>query len=286
MLDYEKCKEVLHITTNVNMDNVELKHLQNVILGIMKDIDSLCQENNIEYYLLGGSAIGAIRHHGFIPWDDDLDIIMDCKNYDKFISVCKEKLNREKYSLQEGLHDWSMYFSKIRLKGTKLVEGVTYTDDPDKQGIYVDIFKMDNVPSNRMKARWQYFCAKTFLCYQLSVRGEAHNTFGAKKKIMMLLSFPLRIKALRKWFKSQVEKYNKQDTPYWGFFYGRTNFRTSIVRRDIFGKPVRVPFEDTQLCVAEHYHEYLTQMFGDYMTPPPVEKQSGLHVVSVDFGKY
>ena len=100
----------------------ELRHLQNVILSIMKDMDKLCQENGIEYYLLGGSAIGAIRHKGFIPWDDDLDIIMSHDNYDKFIEVCKTKLDTNKYYLQEGGKDWPLCFSKIKLHGTRLEE--------------------------------------------------------------------------------------------------------------------------------------------------------------------
>lgn len=264
----------------------ELRHLQMVILGIMKDIDELCRKNNIEYYLLGGSAIGAIRHKGFIPWDDDLDIIMTDENYRKFIEVCHKELDTTKYFLQEGLKDWSLYFSKVRLKGTKLVEGVTYTDNPDLQGIYVDIFKMDNVSSNEVMARWQYFCAKVFLCYQLATRGDREKAFGLKKRLMIMLSFPLKVRCIRNWFKKQVERYNGKKSEHLGFFYGRTTYRTAIVRKDIFGKPIYVPFEDTQLCVAEHYHEYLTHMFGDYMTPPPVEQQVGLHLTEVYFGRY
>lgn len=264
----------------------ELRHLQLVILGIMKDIDSLCQKHNIAYYLLGGSAIGAIRHKGFIPWDDDLDIIMDNDNYNRFIEISKAELDPCKYYLQEGLKDWSMYFSKVRLKGTRLMEGVTYTDNPDMQGIYVDVFKMDNVPSEKYKAIWQYICAKIFLSYQLASRGDKERIFGIKKRLMMFLSCPLWIKTVRGWFQAQVEKYNNKDTGYLGFFYGRTNFKTSIVKKCVFGVPKRVQFEDTFFCVAEHFDEYLTQMFGDYMTPPPIEKQVGLHLVDVDFGKY
>jgi len=264
----------------------DLKHLQQVILMIMKDIDVICVRNDIKYYLLGGSAIGAIRHKGFIPWDDDLDIIMDNDNYNKFLSICKKELDTSKYYLQEGLKDWSMYFSKIRLKGTKLKEEVTYTDDPNMQGIFVDVFKMDNVSSNSVIAKWQYFCAKTYLCYQLSTRGDKEQSLGLKKRIMIFLSFPLKIRFVREWFKSQVERYNGKDTDYYGFFYGRTNLKTAIIRKDYFGEPQRVPFEDTSFCVAEHYHEYLTQVFGDYMTPPPVEQQVGLHLVDVDFGNY
>ena len=268
------------------MDMTELRHLQMVILSIMKDIDALCQRNHIEYYLLGGSAIGAIRHKGFIPWDDDLDIIMNNENYNRFVDICKKELDLSKYFFQEGLKDWSLYYSKVRLKGTIFNEGYTFTDNPDMQGIFVDIFKMDNVHSNAFIAKWQYFCAKYYLCYQLATRGEKERIFGMKKKMMFFFSFPLKIASLRNWIKFQVEKYNGEDTEYYGFFYGRTNIKTAIVKKVLFGKPLRLPFEDTCLCVPEQYHAYLTQMFGDYMTPPPLDKQVGLHLIDVDFGKY
>lgn len=74
----------------------ELQHLQKVILMIAKDVDKLCKENNIEYYLLGGSCIGAIRHQGFIPWDDDLDIILTRDNYGKFLDVCEKHIDKDK----------------------------------------------------------------------------------------------------------------------------------------------------------------------------------------------
>lgn len=264
----------------------ELEHLQSVILGIMKDIDRICQKNGIQYYLLGGSAIGAIRHHGFIPWDDDLDIIMDNANYERFLSVCKTELDPQKYALQEGLKDWSLYFTKVRLLGTRLEEGSSYTDNPAFQGIYVDVFKMDNVSNSRLIAAWQYFCGKVFLCYQLLTRGDKKKGFSFKKRLMMCMAFPLKIHSVRQFFQRQVERYNPQETDYLGFFYGRTKYRTAIVKKSVFGTPIRVPFEDTTLPVAEHYHEYLTQMFGDYMTPPPVEQQKSLHLIRVEFGNY
>lgn len=262
----------------------EIKHLQKVILSIAEYIDILCRKNGIEYYLLGGSAIGAIRHKGFIPWDDDLDIIMTHDNYKRFIQVCREQLDHEKYQLQEGLEDWPLYFSKIRLKGTYLNEFEGYGND-DTNGIYIDVFKMDNVSGNNKEAYWQYFCGKLFLCYQLSQR--SYKSAGLKKKLMMYLSVPLRISFIRNFVIRQIEKYNdKSDSPYLGFFYGRTKYKSAVIERSLFGKPHYVDFENIKLPVPEKYHEYLTQVFGDYMKLPPVEQRVGLHLISVDFGKY
>ena len=262
----------------------ELEHLQSVILSIAKDIDSICRKNSIEYYLLGGSCIGAIRHHGFIPWDDDLDIIMTKENYKKFLKVCREQLDLSKYIVQEGLKDWPLYFTKIRLKGTYLHEPEDDYATEDMHGIYVDVFCLDNVPDNNFLARIQYFLAKYYLCYQLGQR--KYNKTSLKKKCMILLSAPMKIQFFRKSVINFIERFNSQDTQRVGFYYGRTRFKTSITPRHIYGKPKYVEFEDTQLPVPEHYHEYLTQMFGDYMQLPPVNQRQGLHLLSVDFGKY
>lgn len=262
----------------------ELLHLQKVILHIAKDIDLLCRENDIQYYLLGGSAIGAIRHKGFIPWDDDLDIIMDNTNYEKFLSVCTQKLDKEKYFLQIGTRDWPLNFSKVRLKGTVLNELEGYSPNSDMSGIYVDVFKMDNISDNPIIGRWQYFCGKYYLCYQLAER--TYLKASLKKKIMMLLSFPLKITSIRNFVINQTTMFNNQETKYWGFLYGRTKWKTSVVEKCKFGKPAYVQFADTLLPVPEKWHDYLTQVFGDYMKLPPVEQQKGLHLLSVDFGKY
>ncbi len=262
----------------------ELLHLQKVILSIAKDIDLLCRKNNIQYYLLGGSAIGAIRHKGFIPWDDDLDIIMDHADYEKFLSICNEQLDQEKYFLQVGVRDWPLNFSKIRLKGTVLKEFEGYSPNSDMSGIYVDIFKMDHISENPIIGHWQYFCGKYYLCYQLAKR--SYRKTSLKKKIMMLLSSPLKIKPIRDFFIRQTTMFNNRETKYWGFLYGRTRWKTGVIEKKIFGKPTYVPFEDIFLPVPEKWHEYLTQVFGNYMKLPPLEQQKGLHLLSVDFGKY
>lgn len=261
----------------------ELRHLQMVILGIMKDIDVLCKNNNITYYLLGGSTIGAVRHNGFIPWDDDLDIIMSPDNYRRFVEVCRSQLNSDKYFFQEGFVDWPMGFSKVRLKGTELKEKGGYSGGKDKDGIYVDIFKMENAPSGKFAQRIQYAFAKYHLCYQLSERGFDGASF--KQRLMIALSWPLKFRPLRDLLRSYVEGF-EDETNFYGSFYFRTRFRTAFTPKAYFGKPIMHTFEDTELPIPEYYDKYLTQLFGDYMTPPPVEKRVGFHVLSVDFGKY
>lgn len=251
---------------------------------IAKDVNDLCLRNGIKYFLLGGSAIGAVRHKGFIPWDDDLDIVMDADNYDRFIKVCREQLNTEKYYLQEGLVDWPMPFTKIKLRGTTFDEPGISTCEKTERGIFLDVFKVENAPSSEIGRMWQYLCAKYLLCYCLLERGWAEVT-GAKK-LMMMAAYPLKIGFLHKFFLGQVLRWNKKNCGYRIFWAGRYRYGKAFYTKDIFDEAIYVPFEDTLLPVPEKYDKWLTQIFGDYMTPPPAKEQVGLHLQGVDFGKY
>lgn len=262
----------------------KLRHLQLVILEIAKDIDKLCRENNINYYLLGGSAIGAIRHNGFVPWDDDLDIIMDYKNYDRFCQVCRTQLNKEKYYFQEGEVDWPCLFSKVKLRGTTFEEVSAYVDSTGEQGIFVDVFKMENAPQNKFSQLWQYICAKYLLCYSLLERGW--GDVSLLKRVMTLLAFPMKLNSVRLFFKRQVEKWNNQETEYYAYFTGPYRFKQCFFERVHFEEFLYVPFEDTNLPVPIGYDNWLRHIFGDYMTPPPLKDQVSKHLIEVDFGKY
>ena len=262
----------------------DLHHLQQVLLMIAKDINELCLRNGIRYFLLGGSAIGAVRHKGFIPWDDDLDIVMDAENYDRFIKVCREQLDKEKYYLQEGFVDWPMPFSKIKLRGTTFEEPGQFANPDGECGIFLDVFKVENAPSSSIGQKWQYFCAKYLLCYCLLERGWSE--ISGMKKLMMMAAYPLKIKWLRGLFRYQTEKWNGKDGGCRFFWAGRYRFAKAFYDKDIFDVAIYVPFEDTKLPVPEKYDKWLTQIFGDYMTPPPAREQVGLHLQGVDFGKY
>lgn len=262
----------------------QIRHLQQVILGIIKDIDELCTTHGIEYYLLGGSTIGAIRHQGFIPWDDDLDISMTDANYHKFLAVARESLDKEKYYLQEGLKDWALDFSKVRLRGTYIKEEETSVNPENENGIFVDIFRLDNAPNNRIAQIWQYTCAKYCTAYTLSVR--SYKTASFSKRLIMSLTFPMKCKPIRDFMFHQVDKYNHKDTNYLAFYFGRTRLHSSIIRKDVYGTPTRVKFENLMLPVPENYDAYLTQMFGNYMQLPPVEQRTPGHILEIDFGQY
>lgn len=260
----------------------KIRHLQFVILSIMKDIDKLCKENEITYYLDAGSVIGAVRHQGFIPWDDDLDIIMDHNNYKKFIEVCREKLDNEKYYFQEGLIDWPLDFTQIRLRGTSIEE--IESSNGKCNGIYIDVFRADNISNNKLIAYWQYFCAKVLLCYQLNKR--TYNSAPLFKKILMFLSFPLKLKFIRNFFYAQTQLYNNKQTNRVCNFFAGIGWKGSVFNRNLYGTPKYVKFEDSLFPIQENYHEYLTRIYGNYMELPPINERKPKHITNIDFGKY
>lgn len=262
----------------------ELQHLQSILLSIAKDIDKICVENGIEYYLVAGSLIGAVRHKGFIPWDDDFDIAMDAKNYNKFLDVAKVKLDKSKYYIQEGYKEWPMPYSKVRLLGTVLRESEIWDVSNDKSGIFIDIFPLENAANTKFGRLWQYCCGKVLISYCLRKRGVEKASI--MKRFVLLLSLLLDIKPIRLFFRKQVEKYRNVDVDYLGSFSGNLRYKNTFFVRKDYGKPIRVPFEDTMLPIAPGYHNNLTKQYGDYMKLPPVESRVSSHLYGIDFGKY
>lgn len=262
----------------------QTQHLQSVILSIAKDIDKMCRDNGIKYYLFGGTALGAKRHKGFIPWDDDLDIVFDPDNYNKFIALCKSNLDTDKYSLQEGGVDWPEHFSKIRLKGTHIKEYGDYYTNKDMDGIFVDIFRVDNAPDAKMARALQYFWGKLLLTYAMKEKG--YKAESIVKKAINVLASTMRFKPLHAFAHRQYYKYNDRSTNWTSDVMGRTRWNNAFIPRSVYGEPTEVEFEDTKLLAHQDLDKYLTISYGDYMKLPPEDKRVGLHIIHIDFGKY
>lgn len=265
-------------------DDYGIIKLQNVILNIMVDIDAVCRKHNIEYYIIGGTALGAIRHGGFIPWDDDLDIAMTRDNYNRFFEVSHKEMDDD-YYIQEGGVDWPVYFSKVRLKATYINEfEENVFVDKEKQGIYVDIFPLDYVPNNKLGQIWWYICGKALVANSLYKRGYSSASLG--RKIIMKMSRPIGIKAISDFLMHQVTKYNSRQTNYIGGFSLISRFRNAFMLASNWGKPRYVPFEKVELMAPADIKAFLTFYFGDYMKLPPVEKRQGKHFQTVEFGPF
>lgn len=268
-------------------DEYGIQKLQNIILNIMKVIHDLCERHHIDYYIIGGTALGAVRHGGFIPWDDDLDIAMTRENYDKFIEVCNQELDKDVFYLQVGRRDWPLYFSKLRLKGTLFdEEGAGEEIAKENRGIFVDIFPLDYASNHRLVRAFQYVCSKLLIANALSERKETYQTGSLVKRIFLTLAVPLKFNAINRFMYRQVTRYNKRKTNYLGDFFEISRLKDASYPIALWGKPEKVPFEDTELYGPEMIKDYLAWYFGDYMQLPPVEKRVCGHHSNLDFGKY
>lgn len=244
--------------------------LQDKILEIALYIDSVCKANNIDYCLMGGSALGAKRHGGFIPWDDDLDLFMTPDNYDKFRKAFLEQGDHSTYYLQEwGAFDGMVTISKIRMNGTAYIEE-SLKDWDIHQGIYVDIFILHHCPDKKLQQLYQCLWAKYVIMKGLAIRG--YNRRGGFLGLALKVMAKMPDKFLVKYGLKQVYKYRNKNTKYYCNFLGKAIFNNAIYKREWFVPTEYASFEKVQLRVPTNLHDFLSFRFGDYMKPPSPER--------------
>ena len=244
--------------------------LQDKILEIMVYIDAFCTEHNIDYCLMGGSALGAKRHGGFIPWDDDLDIFMTPDNYEKFRDCFMQHADRKLFYLQEwGAVDGMVTISKVRMNGTSYIEE-SLKDWDIHHGVYIDIFILHTCPNHKLLQVWQCLGGKYVIMKGLAVRNynRRGGFLGFALKVIKL--FPDRF--MLRYGLRQVYRYRNKKTDYYCNFLGKAVFKNAIYKREWFEGSVYAPFEKVQLRIPENLHDFLTFRFGDYMKPPSPER--------------
>ena len=258
----------------MNVDH-DLEALQKNILYIAVYFDKFCREHDIQYFLLGGTALGAARHGGFIPWDDDFDVCMTHENYDKFKEKCHLFLDKKLFYFQQGdTKEWPLYFSKIRMNNTLYLEEDVRGRDMH-HGIYIDIMCLNNTFSNKYLRYSQFLCARILSASALGRRGFI--TDSKLKRIVTSCAAFLMVKPLRNVLMAYVQVLNRKAnrTNLVSHFFGRAKFKNTCFRSDWLGNRRDVSFENNSFQVMEHYERYLESRFGSqYMELPSEETKA------------
>ena len=268
--------------TIIKIENKRIneKEMKKILIEMMDYLDDICKKNIISYSLGGGSLLGAIRHKGFIPWDDDVDIVLKREDYNRLIKLLRDTNHSEYILLDKSTKNYRYNYSKLCYVNSY---HKSYTKDPKEMGVFIDIFPLDNIPDidfdekifnteiTKMK--------KNINFSNFSVYNAGGNFL--KSVIKSVVFFPRCLMSRRLGTtEQQVEKldkysqsYNHSNTDFCGcigspYFPGKERFKSNI-----FDSYMTVEFEGRNYSIITEYDQYLTQLYGDYMSLPPMEKR-------------
>ncbi len=267
------------------MEN-NIRDLQMVCLDILKEVDRVCKKHNILYWLEGGTMLGAVRHRGFIPWDDDLDIAMFRDDYNRFCEIAPQEL-KSGYFLQTRKTDpeYPHFFAKVR-KDNTMIDLKPFRLLNIHQGIFVDIFPVDRISDKKIFQYIQYQRIKWGILWNLfieqKIRTRTTEFFLIKPfRKTIIRPFSWKKEFFHKQMEKVVQRYNKKiQEPAWHSSLTAVASMQWVYKKEWHESFIEVPFEDMTAKIPGGYDELLTNAYGDYMTPPPKEKQVPGHGVS------
>lgn len=257
-------------------DKELLRKLQLTQVEMLDEIVRICNKYELQYFLIGGTLLGAVRHKGFIPWDDDLDIAMPRKDYNKFIKIAKKELN-EKYYLHDIEFDSKYWvsFVKVRKYNTIFEPIQDSTIDTKYKGVYVDIFPLDN--ANREKSLFQDIQAK--ICKGLTSfqYRRSHATMITKTPFGIKLLYPLlslfSIKCISKIINNVMQLNKNENSKYFINIGSFINVHKQTMLKEKYLPSTELEFEGKKYSVPNDYDYVLKRLYGDYMKLPPEEKR-------------
>ena len=265
---------MMRMENEVVLTKEKLRELQLTELEMIVEVDRICHKNGIKYSLDGGTLLGAVRHKGFIPWDDDVDLIFTRAEYNKFFDACEKDLDKDRFFLQDYKTD-SYYrwgYAKIRRNGTEFVrlgqEHMRY-----KTGVAIDLFVLDAVPDGYLSRRAHYllnYAIRKILYSELGKK--AQQNIWLRRWYSFLSLIPRDWCFLLRDSVSNVVNSNRRKLVA-HLLHIYPNACKFGIPTDIFDEYEEITFEGMMFPAVKEYDKYLTLLYGDYMTLPPVEER-------------
>ena len=262
-----------------------MNDLQKKELELFKAFVGVCEKHHLQYFLVGGSALGAIRHKGFIPWDDDIDVGMPRKDYDEFIKLQQEFADTP-YFIQTFKSDpcYIYNYGKLRDSSTTFIEN-TFKNHRINHGVWIDIFPIDGFskeikPREHFKKKINHIWWQVYLSYLPALRRKVKKETWFKDILLNIVAGLFYVFDIAHYRNKYVERLARkiplEESVMAGNYFG-FNMKREAMDSNLFKEFIKVPFEDTEAYVLKDYDTYLRNLYGEYMTPPPAEKQVGHH---------
>lgn len=283
----------LNVINVDKMKEMNTKEVQQISLELLKEVHEFCVDNNIKYTLFSGTLIGAIRHHGFIPWDDDLDIALPRPEYDKFIHSFKSKRGNKLFARE--IQGNKVFITYARLCEMKQ----TFSDDSlfpwtkEKKGIWIDIFPLDGIEEDNIsatsrteiiyniwkfgwKVRWSMAPISKYYSFNNKLKHIIKNILYS---IICFISNPWdkHIKMCKSLDFEKTNAYSNLAWPGWKM--------REYCPKHVLDDYILVPFEDSKFYVMKGYDESLRLKYGDYMQMPPIDQRKATHPFNIFYWK-
>ena len=261
------------------MINEEIKEkLKEAQLEIYDELKRICVKNGIEFYACSGTAIGAAREHDFIPWDIDIDIMMLRPEYDRFKECCKKDLDDHfEYFDYTVLHNYTRPHAVLAMKGTSLKNRFDkFNKNSMDLGIYIDIMALDNMSNDPEERIRQFNKIRKLKKAKARALHTYYNGSMIRHLVKYIISIPYRFISIDRYnemMDKEMRRYDDQETDYIMNFGGLYSYDRELMKRSWIGTPFEERFGKRTMPQIEGYDEYLTNEYGDYMTPPPMEER-------------
>lgn len=263
----------------IELSDEMLEKLHNIQVEMLEEVDRICKKCGIKYNIIAGTLLGAVRHKGYIPWDDDADVALLRDEYEKFRKACETELDTSRFIFQDhrNTNGYRWGYGKLRRKDTLFLRE-HQENMPYMQGVFIDIFPLDNVPDNyilRCIHNFKCFCIRKALWSEV---GKNANKKWIKRKVYKLIN-KLPLDYIFKVYDSFMKRGNRKKSRFVRILTFPTPNKTFGYLRKWYESSIDIEFEGRSFKGIKEYDEYLSFKFGDYMKLPPEDKRK-VHPVS------